>query len=221
MATPRGPHTPKKSSFLASVFVLAIMGGLVWLIMLVFGLGPYAVENGNATPFPTLIGILPPDTDITLVPTITQTVTITSTAEPTQAPTLTQSPTPELFPFILIGEPETISSDLLRPSLGCGWLIVAGQVWDLQDAPVKGMKLHLFGELAGFTIDQFSLTGSEPVYGQSGYEFLLENLVVDSQDSLFIQLVDENDVPFSYPYALETFNNCQKNLILVNLKQVR
>lgn len=221
MATPRSPQTPQKSGFLASVFVIAIMGGLVWLIMLVFGLGPYAVESGHSTPIPTSIAILPPENDITLIPTITQTVTITPTSEATLTPTFTRSPTPELFPFILIGEPETMSSDLLRPSLGCGWLIIGGQVWDLQDTPVKGMKLHLFGELAGFTIDQFSQTGSEPVYGQSGYEFLLENLVVESQDSLFIQLVDDDGVPFSYPYALETFNNCQKNLILVNFKQVR
>jgi hypothetical protein len=114
-----------------------------------------------------------------------------------------------------------MSSNLIRPSLGCEWLIIAGQVWDLQDAPLKGLTLHLYGELAGYTIDRYSLTGSAPDYGESGYEFLLENLVVNSQEALFIQLVDSNGIPFSHPYALETFNDCQKNLILVNFKQVR
>lgn len=221
MATPRRPQPPQKSGFLASVFVIAIMGGLIWLVMLIFGIGPYASDEAKPTADPTSIAILPPNTEITLVPTITQTFAATATFIPTHTPTFTASPTPELFPFILIGEPETMSSDLLRPSLGCGWLVIAGQVWDLQDAAVKGFALHLFGELEGFLIDQFSVTGSAPVYGESGYEFLLQNLVVNSQNSLFIQLVDENGVPYSLPYALETFNDCQKNLILVNFKQVR
>lgn len=222
MATPRRPQPPKKSGFLASVFVIAILGGLVWLIMLIFGMGPYAVDELNPTIIPTSILIVPPGSNIfTLVPTITQTTPDTPTSTPTLTPTLTPSPTLEIFPFILIGEPETLSSDYIRPSLGCEWLVIAGQVWDLQDAPVKGLSLHLYGELAGYTIDRFSLTGSAPDYGESGYEFLLENVVVDSQESLFIQLVDANEVPFSQPYSLETFNDCQKNLILVNFKQVR
>jgi hypothetical protein len=221
MATPRRPQPPKKSGFLASVFVIAIMGGLIWLVMLVFGMGPYAVDETKPTAIPTSIAILPPNTEITLVPTITQTLMATVTLAPTNTPTFTPSPTPELFPFIVIGEPETMSSDLLRPSLGCGWLIIAGQVWDLQDTAVKGLSLHLYGELDGFLIDQFSVTGSAPVYGESGYEFLLENLVVNSQDALFIRLVDSNGIPYSHAYPLETYNNCQKNLILVNFKQVR
>lgn len=221
MATPRRPQQPKKSGFLATVFVVGILGGLVWLVMLIFGIGPYAVDEVKPTADATLIAILPPNTEITLVPTITQTLAATDTLVPVLTPTVTASATPEAYPFILIGEPESMSSDLLRPSLGCGWLVIAGQVWDLQDAAVKGFSVQLFGELEGFLIDQFSVTGSAPVYGESGYEFLLQNLVVNSQNSLFIQLEDENGVPYSLPYALETFNDCQKNLILVNFKQVR
>jgi hypothetical protein len=154
-------------------------------------------------------------------PTVTQTTEFTVTVAPTISPTLTPSPTVELLPFILIGEPESMSSALIRPELGCEWLIIAGQVWDLQDAPVLGLTLHLYGELDGYTIDQFSLTGSATDYGESGYEFTLENLVVDSEGTLFIQLVDTNGIPFSHPYAIRTFNDCQQNLILVNFKQVR
>ena len=221
MATPRRPQPPKKSGFLAFVFVFGIMGGLVWLGMLVFGLGPYAIDAPNSTLTPTSILIVPPEIDITFTPSITQTSTTTPTSAPTLTPTFTPSPTVELLPFILSGDPETISSDYFRPSLGCDWLVIAGQVWDLQDAPVKGLTLHLYGELEGFTIDRFSLSGSTPDYGESGYEFLLEKLVVDSQDALFIQLVDANGIPFSHPYAIDTFNDCQQNLILVNFKQVR
>jgi len=225
MATPRRPQPPKKSGFAGAVFFVAILGGLVWLVMLIFGMGPYAVEEAkptsDKTQIPTSISIVLPGEDLPILQTSTQTVTVASTPTATLTPTFTPSPTRELMPFILIGEPETMSSDYIRPSLGCDWLVIAGQVWDLQDAPVKGLTLHLYGELDGFTIDQYSLTGSAQDYGESGYEFMLENLVVTSQDALFIQLVDSDGVPFSHSYALETFEDCQKNLILVNFKQVR
>ena len=221
MATPRRPEPPKKSGFLAFMFVIGIMGGIIWLFMLIFGWGPYAADTVNATTTPTSGVIALIRNTPTNIFEIVQTETATITAVPTLNPTVTPSPTLELLPFILIGEPETMSSALIRPSLGCDWLVIAGQVCDLQDSPVLGLTLHLFGELDGFTIDRFALTGSAPDYGQSGYEFTLENLVVNSKGSLFIQLVNTNGIPFSHPYALETFEDCQKNLILVNFKQVR
>lgn len=219
MATPRRPQPPKKSGFLAVLFVFGIFGGLVWLMMLIFGWGPYTTDEMK--PSPTSISLIGLGNTPTLSPTERLTATSTITITPSLTPSVTPSPTLELLPFVLIGEPETMSSALLRPSLGCEWLIIAGQVWDLQDAPVLGLTLHLYGELDGFAIDQYALTGSATDYGESGYEFTLENLVVASQDALFIQLVDTNGIPFSHPYALETFNDCQKNLILVNFKQVR
>lgn len=221
MATPRRPQTPPKSSFLGVVFVLGILGGLVWLIMLIFGLGPYTIDEINTTQIPTAINLIPLGNTFAPSTTVTRIATATVVASPTLTPTITPSPTLELLPFILLGEPEWMSSALIRPGLGCEWLIIAGQVWDLQDAPLRGLTLHLYGELAGYTIDRFAQTGSAADYGQSGYEFTLENLVVDSQESLFIQLIDANGIPLSHPYAIETFNDCQKNLILVNFKQVR
>ena len=201
--------------------MIGIMGGVVWLTMLIFGWGPYTSEIIDPTPSLTAISIFTSGSTVTPSQTITQTTAVTQTPTPTFTPTVTPSPTLELMPFILIGEPEFLSSALIRPSLGCEWLIIAGQVWDLQDAPVRGLTLHLFGELDGYEIDRFALTGSATNYGESGYEFTLENMLVDSQETLFIQLVDANGIPFSQPYELETFKDCQKNLILVNFKQVR
>jgi hypothetical protein len=221
MATPRRPQTPKKTSFFGVVFLIGIMGGVVWLAMLIFGWGPYTREVIGPTPSLTAISIFTSGSTVTPSQTSTQMAEVTPTLTPTFTPTVTPTPTQELMPFILIGEPELMSSALFRPSLGCEWLVIAGQVWDLQDAPVRGLTLHLFGELDGYEIDRFSLTGSATTYGESGYEFTLENVLVDSQNSLFIQLVDSNGIPFSHPYELETFKDCQKNLILVNFKQVR
>lgn len=221
MATPRRPQGPKKSGFFAFVLMFGVMGGFIWLMMLILGWGPYATGEISTKPTQTMISVIVLGDTPTLLPTRTLAPTLTLTTTPTLAPTVTPSPTFEVMPYILIGEQETLSSALIRPGLGCDWLIIAGQVWNLQDAPVKGMNLHLFGELDGYSIESFALSGSASDYGESGYEFTLENLRVASEESLYIQLVDVNGVPFSHPYSIQTFEDCQKNLILINFKQVR
>ena len=220
MATPRKPEPPNRVGFLGAIIMLGVLGGLVWLAMLVLGIGPYHVEGPTMTPTHTATRTLSPVTSTSTGPTstFTPTPTLTSTATSTETP----SPTPELRPFIMAGEPETMSSEMIpQQQLGCDWLVIAGQVWDLGDAPVTGLTLHLYGELGGYTIERFVLSGSALAYGESGYQFELENLVIDSQNSLFIQLVDTNGIPLSNPYTIQTYNDCNKNLILINFKQVR
>lgn len=223
MATPRRPEPPSKMGFLGFVLILGILGGLVWLLMLIFGWGPYKADM--PTPTSTRIELQTAKSTLTPSPTVTRTTSPSNTPMPTQTPTptltFTPEPTPEPMPFQLKGEPEAMSSELIRPGLGCDWLVIAGQVWDLQEAPVTDLSLHLFGELGGYTIDMIIMTGSATAYGESGYEFTLENLVVDSANSLFIQLVDANGIPLSDPYPIQTYHDCQKNLILVNFHQVR
>lgn len=197
--------------------MLVVLGGLGWLSMLVFGWGPYAtalVESASV---------------ITETPVFTGTSNATITSMPqfavisTEIPTPTMALTPTLAsqPYVLIGEPEYMNSALIRPQLGCEWLVIAGQVWNLQDKPVTGYTLHLFGELGGYEIEQYKITGSETAYGQSGYEFALEGLVLTSSEALYIQLQDRDGAPLSKLVALATYEDCQKNLILVNFKQVR
>lgn len=217
MATPRRPEPPNKAGFPGVIILMFVFGGIIWLMMLIFGMGPYATEVGEVTPTVT-------ETQIPVLsdrPTDIVTTPFVSTPTKTPEPTMAQTPTTELLPFILFGEPESMSSVLFRQELGCDWLVIAGQVWDLQDKPVTGLTLHLFGELAGFSIDRYVLTGSAPAYGESGYEFALEGMVADSKDSLFIQLVDADGLPLSIPYSIETFNDCLRSRIVVNFKKVR
>jgi hypothetical protein len=217
MATPRRPEPPKKMGVGGFIFVLLILGGLAWLLMLIFGWGPYQVEVSQATGEAT--ATLP--IVISSSQEATETIQPTDTDEPIPAPTITPTPTLEPMPFTLEGEPETLTSDLLRPGMGCDVLIIAGQVKDLKDDPVTDLTVHLYGELGGYEIDLYRIAGSETTYGESGYEFVLEGLVVESEDTLFIQLVDTNDIAFSRPYAVRTYAECQKNMILINFKQVR
>lgn len=204
------------------IFLLLILGGAIWLMMLVFGWGPYASEK-TETPSPTATQAVVFDTEPvqgTETATLVQpTTTKAPTATKTQTPTLT--PTAEPMPFNLFGDPDTIASIIFYPNLDCNWLIIGGQVVDFKNEPVIGLTLHLFGELGGVTIDQQVLSGSATIYGESGYEFRLEGLAVNSSDTLFLQLVDTNGLPLSQAYGLQTYDDCQKNMLIIKFQQVR
>jgi hypothetical protein len=217
MATPRQPQQKKKGGAGGFILTLLILAGAVWLLMLIFGWGPYKPGEEDVTP--TASGTIAVSVNTTATPIQNPGATIT--AAPGSTATATVTPTREVFPYQLSGDPEAFSSDLLRPGLGCDWLVIAGQVWDLTGEEVPGMTLHLYGEIGGYAIDQTTVSGRAKVYGESGYEFALESVVVDSDGTLFIQLLDSDGSALSMPYAIETFADCQKNLILTNFKQVR
>jgi hypothetical protein len=217
MATPRQPQQPKKGGAGGFIFSILILGGVVWLLMLIFGWGPYKTSEVGGTPTVSETVSISMNSTGTVTPNPGATITAASAS----TATATVTPTREILPYQLSGDPEVFSSDLLRPGLGCDWLVIAGQVWDLTGKEVPGMTLHLFGEIAGYSIDQTTVSGRAKVYGDSGYEFALENVVVDSDGTLFIQLLDTDGSALSAPYAIETFADCQKNLILINFKQVR
>ncbi|MEA3327730.1 MAG: hypothetical protein U9R53_10590 [Chloroflexota bacterium] len=219
MATPRRPQPSSKGNILGIIFFIIVLAGIVWLTMFLFGLGPYLSEGAQITPTLTDIPVVSLTASQTLMHTHTLQPAVTSTV--TATPTVTPTPTLELRPFVQDGEQEATNIELIRPELNCNWLVVAGQVWDLQGDPIPGLTLHLFGQIAGFSIDQVRVSGSAPAYGDSGFEFALEGLVLASQDSLVIQLEDTNGLPLSHPYTIETFEDCQRNLILVNFKKVR
>lgn len=216
MATPRKPVPKQKIGPGGYLFMVVILAGFIWLLMLIFGWGPYQAAAPESTGTPeSALGLAE------TTPTLTVTISAQPTSTQTVTPTVTFTPTLALMPYILRGVPEHMDSVLIPPRLGCEWLIIAGQVWDLQDDPQVGLELHLSGELGGFSIDQVATTGSAIAYGPSGYEFTLEDLVVNSRNSLYLQLFDPDGQPLSHPYAIETFDDCQKNLILVNFQQVR
>lgn len=203
-------------------FLLLILGGAVWLMMLVFGWGPYATEK-TETPSPTAtegMAVTAGPAQMTSTVTLAQpTATTAPSATATMTPTVT--PTDEPMPFNLFGDPDTSASVIFYPNLDCSWLIIGGQVVDLKNEPVLGLTLHLFGELGGVTIDQQVLSGSATIYGESGYEFRLEGLSVNSSDTLFLQLVDTNGLPLSQAYGLQTYDDCQKNMLIIKFQQVR
>ena len=194
-----------------------------------------------APPEPTLLPTLffpsptPLDTQApiihTVTPTITQTPTFTpipATATVTSTPTVTVTFTPgpsptatinSLFPFVLRGDPVAIAGSAIPDHEECK-LWVAGQTYDLQGAPMVGITVQLGGYLDR-TISQFSLTGTALQFGPAGYEFTVANQVQSSHNEVWVMLLDQAGVPLSNRTYFDTYEDCEKNIILINFRQVR
>ena len=152
----------------------------------------------------------------TATATLTQAATTpASTATPAGSPTATVAGN---MPFNILGVPTPIASTIVHPETGCNWLGVGGQVLDLKGAPVIGITIQLGGDT---TLNLLSLSGTASQYDKGGYEFTLGNKAVASKKTLWLQMLDQAGLPLSNKIAFDTFDDCSKNLILINFKQVR
>jgi len=127
------------------------------------------------------------------------------------------------FPFVVQdppGEPLYIQN-IHYPDLGCDWMGLGGQVFALNGAPLKFLTVHLGGTLGGGTLDVLTLTGTAPQYGEGGYEFTLADSVIASNDSVWVELLDQGGLPLSDKIYFDTFADCERNQILINYQQTR
>jgi hypothetical protein len=108
----------------------------------------------------------------------------------------------------------------------CKWMGIAGQVFDANGKPVAGIKVIVTGTLNGALINQDGTTVSadDPkvlhTYGPSPYEIQVSSQPIDSQGTLAVQLVDANGNALSRKILVNTYQDCQKNLVLLNFIQV-
>jgi len=224
-------------NFLSIIVVMAIIGLGVFYGSIFFN--PYSALNPfPPAPLPTVL-TYPTDT-ITPLP-LPATFTPTNTEQPTSTetplPTLTKPPTftpfmlgPSLTPTPTLdnnsGMPfeaimTHVGSDYFHPEAGCNWMGVAGQAVDLNNSPVLYLTIHISGTLGGKFIDYYSLTGTAPNYGQAGFEFVLGDKAIASTNTLWIQLVDQQNLPLTDQIKLTTYNDCTENLVMIRFKKVR
>jgi len=189
---------------------------------------PVAIVLPSNTPEPPR---LPP----TWTPTITTTPLPTETPKPPTAtativggnflltPSATQPEVQSNYAFVLKSAPAAIDASVLYPDRGdCKWMGVGGQVLDLQGRPVTGITIMLGGSVDGKLVDQTSLTGTALKYGEAGYEFTLDSQSVRAtKGAYWVRLVDQQKLPLSAKVYFDTFDDCQKNLIVINFRQVR
>lgn len=234
-------HPSRDSDLLWNVLTLLIWVGILGVILFVGVI--YVNPNAPINPFPprqlpTLLTLATPSmasvAPATFFETPTPTLTATEVSSPTPSPlpTLvegtplpeigpTATPTSYVYAFAVQGKPNAVTASLYQPERTCDWMGVAGRVFDLQGRPAVGIRVWLRGYLGGKTINLFSLTGTASLYGPSGYEFTLADAPIASRGSLAIQLLDQADLPLSPQITFDTYNDCEKNLILIDFKQVR
>lgn len=140
----------------------------------------------------------------------------------TAAPTITKQPAGEdAYTFALQGAPTGLKSEVFKPATGCTWQGVAGLVVDMQSKPLVNIMIILKGSYDGKTISTQTISGTHTEYGESGYEFQLGTAPITSNGLLSIQLVDQAGLPLSEEVIFDTYGTCDKNLVLINFKQVK
>ncbi len=99
---------------------------------------------------------------------------------------------------------------------GCGWMGIAGQVFDGQGNPVSGIKVNIGGILGSSQISNLSTTGNVSTYGPGGYEIDIASTPTASTGTLWAMLTDQLGKQISNKYYFNTYNDCEKNLVLFN-----
>jgi hypothetical protein len=166
------------------------------------------------TPSPTL-ELTPSNTPR---PTITPLFTSTpfSLVPPTKTPKPTSTPK---APFT--ATTQQVESTVIHQDLACNWAGIGGTVVDKNGSHIVGMVVVLRGTLNGNTIEQQTVTGINKEYGQSGFEFVIGNAPVETRGTMYVQLVDLQNIPLSDKIVINTSSDCTKNLVLVRFKKTR
>ena len=160
------------------------------------------------TPTPTPKSVLPPPwtPTITIEPTATNTPIPSKTPDPTQEQAAEENPPQDQvdlgdMPVVLHdGSPQYIPATSFHPDLGCKWLGVAGQVIDINGAPVQGLLIEVGGKLADEKVGNPTIlqaTGLAKAYGEAGYEVKLADEPIASEGTIWVQVIDQAGLPLS------------------------
>ncbi len=215
---------------------------LIAYFVVVF-LNPYSSLNPfpppTPSPSPESQSLLPTDTQeagnpAAPAPSESQ-ASPTDTQEAVQEPTHTTEPYPTPTDVILMTETPSGTEEAglffvaqegtpsyLPYSGGCDGLYVAGNVIDIDNAPVMLMSVRAVGTLGETRIDLEALSGSNPDYTESGWEIKLLDALVISNGTISIALYRQGSrEPVSEEVFIDTFNDCSKNLVVVNFVEER
>jgi hypothetical protein len=224
-----------------TILVLVTLLCVVSFFVLIFinpnsSLNPFPPPTFNPADATATFTVTP---RFTLVPSWTPTnglIQTTDTPSPSSTPMVTHSvvENPTLiastpagntnsFAFELQqGSPSAIAGTEFHPEAGCNWSGVAGQATSLNGEAVKGLFVQLGGSMPGVaSMDNLIMTGLAPQYGPGGFEFTLADKLIASEGTLWIQLQDQQNLPLSDRIYFNTYDDCQKNLIIIYFTQVR
>ncbi len=120
------------------------------------------------------------------------------------------------------GSPSAIPAAQFHQSAGCDWTGVAGQATSLNGEAVRGLFVEVGGSIPGDEqVGNLVMTGLAPQYGPGGFEITLANRLVASTGTLWVQLLDQQNLPLSDRVYFDTYDDCERNLVIVYFNQVR
>jgi hypothetical protein len=172
------------------------------------------------TPSPTPRPVLPP-TWTPIFPPV-QEPTLANQPTETPIPTNTPIPTADLesgTTFRLQEGSPKYETNTYHPEAGCNWLGVGGEILDAAGEPVLGVLIEARGSLGGVDIYRLTLSGTATNYGQAGYELPLYDSPIESTGEVWIQVLDQANLPLSDKIYLLTYDSCDSNLIRINFVQ--
>lgn len=169
------------------------------------------------TPLPSITPTPIPSLTITSTGIPSPTPLVLDTLVPTIAPNFTSQPTeppPSPFPFDW-KDGQVIYTTNFANTAGCAWQGLGGQVFDLNDQPLTQIRVHVFGS----GIDTYAVSGSNTLYGISGWEIPVSNAV--SGNTYLVELQTSQGTIVSPQVQVTFTSDCSRNLALVNFKQTR
>lgn len=190
-----GPFGPAVASFTVTPLQLQP----TWTASPTLQLTPSNTPRPTFTPLPT-------NTPFSLIPP-------TRTSRPSATPTTARAP--------FSGSFSQVESTIVHPELACNWAGIGGTVVDANGSHVIGTVVVLRGTLNGSTIEQQTVSGINKEYGPSGFEFVLGTAPVASDNTLSVQLVDQQSLPLSDRVQIATSTDCTENLVLVRFRRNR
>lgn len=180
-----------------------------------------ALESPSAPPETAIAVIQPLATEIPPTemeePSPTPGATETTNAAPDPEPTYTATPVPYQ---VQVNSPHYLVN-FTHPALECDWLGIGGQVFNRDGVVQKDIIIKVGGELNGSpAIEEMTMPLADPdidlAYGPGGFELTLANSPVESDSTLWIQLFSLEGDPLSEQIFLITYDDCLKNLLLMN-----
>jgi hypothetical protein len=185
---------------------------------------PFAVATFTITPIQLEATWTPTVSNATATETLRPTFTAFPTITPFSLVPPTKTPKPTSTPKAPFSATTNAIESIIIPHLvdqGCSWQGIGGTVDDTNSSPIIGMVVRVVGTLNGKTVNLTTVSGVSPDYGKSGFEFVLGTVPVASNDTLYLQLLDQAGLPLSDNVYIDTFTDCKKNLVLVRFKKNR
>lgn len=172
------------------------------------------------------------ETEAAAQPVGTEAESAAPTYTPTPGPAATLPSFPTATPVVintlsptLTDEPRKFVAQEGTPSYlpysgGCTGLYIAGNITDIDDNPVMLMTVRASGTLGGEDFLIEALSGSNADYTVSGWEIKLSDTLLASTGEITVALYRQGGwEPISEEVQIDTFNDCSRNLIVVNFVQ--